>query len=253
MIYFCILLVFVLVLYLLVLYCVFFFLMIRRPPKSTRTDTLFPYTTLFRSDGRLVTDVNERSRRVREGLIGGAAAAGLVVLIYAGSNGLANFDSALIGYAVGIVALTYAVVSRYARWLRLPSTGRYWRRGWQLLTSWSSFNVLPGLLPRATAGQLLGPGFLRRRGWVRWFGHPCLFWGVIGATLITFPLVFGWLAFKLEPGTTETYRPWVFGFKPITFDVTSFFERGRASCRESVCTYVLYPVCAAVLKKKRAN
>src|SRR3546814_7466985 len=31
---------------------VFFFLMIRRPPRSTRTDTLFPYTTLFRSDRR---------------------------------------------------------------------------------------------------------------------------------------------------------------------------------------------------------
>src|SRR3546814_17989803 len=30
---------------------VFFFLMIRRPPRSTRTDTLFPYTTLFRSGG----------------------------------------------------------------------------------------------------------------------------------------------------------------------------------------------------------
>src|SRR3546814_14554021 len=29
---------------------VIFFLMIRRPPRSTRTDTLFPYTTLFRSD-----------------------------------------------------------------------------------------------------------------------------------------------------------------------------------------------------------
>src|SRR3546814_15584677 len=29
-------------------YCVFF-LMIRRPPRATRTDTLFPYTTLFRS------------------------------------------------------------------------------------------------------------------------------------------------------------------------------------------------------------
>src|SRR3546814_15999805 len=30
------------------LFC-FFFLMIRRPPRSTRTDTHFPYTTLFRS------------------------------------------------------------------------------------------------------------------------------------------------------------------------------------------------------------
>src|SRR3546814_12568962 len=30
----------------------FFFLMIRRPPRSTLTDTLFPYTTLFRSLAR---------------------------------------------------------------------------------------------------------------------------------------------------------------------------------------------------------
>src|SRR3546814_21200038 len=34
---------------LLVQFPLFFFLMIRRPPRSTRTDTLFPYTTLFRS------------------------------------------------------------------------------------------------------------------------------------------------------------------------------------------------------------
>src|SRR3546814_14235344 len=34
----------------------FFFLMIRRPPRSTRTDTLFPYTTLFRSCRGAVCD-----------------------------------------------------------------------------------------------------------------------------------------------------------------------------------------------------
>src|SRR3546814_7251205 len=33
--------------------------MIRRPPRSTRTDTLFPYTTLFRSTGwRVMAQVN---------------------------------------------------------------------------------------------------------------------------------------------------------------------------------------------------
>src|SRR3546814_10232828 len=36
--------------------------MIRRPPRSTRTDTLFPYTTLFRSDERLP---RQRPRRRR--------------------------------------------------------------------------------------------------------------------------------------------------------------------------------------------
>src|SRR3546814_4927336 len=35
---------------------IFFFLMIRRPPRSTRTDTLFPYTTLFRSPDRRFFD-----------------------------------------------------------------------------------------------------------------------------------------------------------------------------------------------------
>src|SRR3546814_13522317 len=39
--------------YIIDLYCAFFLLMIRRPPRSTRTDTLFPYTTLFRSHQRL--------------------------------------------------------------------------------------------------------------------------------------------------------------------------------------------------------
>src|SRR3546814_7466782 len=34
----------------------FFFLMIRRPPRSSRTDTLFPYTTLFRSLRLLLAD-----------------------------------------------------------------------------------------------------------------------------------------------------------------------------------------------------
>src|SRR3546814_11324524 len=42
----------------------FFFLMIRRPPRSTRTDTLFPYTTLFRSGAPRCTRQaqNERGR-----------------------------------------------------------------------------------------------------------------------------------------------------------------------------------------------
>src|SRR3546814_16526386 len=40
----------------LIISSLFFFLMIRRPPISTRTDTLFPYTTLFRSVDREAAD-----------------------------------------------------------------------------------------------------------------------------------------------------------------------------------------------------
>src|SRR3546814_13371484 len=47
--------------------------MIRRPPRSTRTDTLFPYTTLFRSElvldifplARLVADLRSKLRALR--------------------------------------------------------------------------------------------------------------------------------------------------------------------------------------------
>src|SRR3546814_6876107 len=51
--------------------------MIRRPPRSTRTDTLFPYTTLFRS-GRLATQGGRRAacRTVRPVTCGGARASG---------------------------------------------------------------------------------------------------------------------------------------------------------------------------------
>src|SRR3546814_15363408 len=77
-----------------------FFLMIRRPPRSTRTDTLFPYTTVFRSvvavqatddeatavevddprlaaiAGRAVAAQRHRAVRVRRRLVGDPHAGG---------------------------------------------------------------------------------------------------------------------------------------------------------------------------------
>src|SRR3546814_14969854 len=48
----------------------FFFLMILRPPRSTHTDTLFPYTTLFRSTD-FSPRANERPKKQAE-LLGAA-------------------------------------------------------------------------------------------------------------------------------------------------------------------------------------
>src|SRR3546814_10557846 len=46
----------------------FFFLMIRRPPRSTRTDTLCPYTTLVRSPGQIPhRDRKHQIRDARDG------------------------------------------------------------------------------------------------------------------------------------------------------------------------------------------
>src|SRR3546814_3401820 len=53
--------------------CCFFFLMIRRTPRSTRTDTLFPYTTLFRSDEQIeekvLSELRDGEPVVPEGLM----------------------------------------------------------------------------------------------------------------------------------------------------------------------------------------
>src|SRR3546814_5149404 len=53
----------------------FFFLMIRRPPRSTRTDTLFPYTTLFRSkapaiSSRWQSDARSVGAKRKAGVVG---------------------------------------------------------------------------------------------------------------------------------------------------------------------------------------
>src|SRR3546814_2655306 len=54
----------ILISFFLLVVIVFFFLMIRRPPRSTRTDTLFPYTTLFRScEGELHRHAGPRRSR----------------------------------------------------------------------------------------------------------------------------------------------------------------------------------------------
>src|SRR3546814_1622334 len=45
--------------------------MIRRPPRSTRTDTLFPYTTLFRSDAGRANQAEDRALQLARALLHG--------------------------------------------------------------------------------------------------------------------------------------------------------------------------------------
>src|SRR3546814_18020190 len=53
------------ILFYVMVYFFFFFLMIRRPPRSTRTDTLFPYTTLFRSGDQALHDTGVVGGRIQ--------------------------------------------------------------------------------------------------------------------------------------------------------------------------------------------
>src|SRR3546814_4102061 len=60
--------------------------MIRRPPRSTRTDTLFPYTTLFRSDGEHALGL-EHAQRVAQWLHRNAEQADKIILRDKGARG----------------------------------------------------------------------------------------------------------------------------------------------------------------------
>src|SRR3546814_4529314 len=61
----------------------FFFLMIRRPPRSTRTDTLFPYTTLFRSVQQVAQGLDDWQASAHRRLV-----AELAAVVGGGADGL---------------------------------------------------------------------------------------------------------------------------------------------------------------------
>lgn len=156
-------------------------------------------------------------------MIGSGAALLLVAAIYLGSRRLLNFDSALIGYAVAIVFLTFGVVYRYTVWVQSPPARRYFVGGWRAFFSWRNFRRFPTLVPRALVSSLSFQTFLRHRGVGRWLAHQALFWGVVLAILITFPLVFGWIHFRAVPGDPTSYVMVLWGLETITFDPLSWF------------------------------
>ncbi|HZP43151.1 MAG TPA: MFS transporter [Candidatus Binatia bacterium] len=145
----------------------------------------------------------------------------LVLLIWAGSRGLADFDSALIGYAVGTVVAATGITYRYALWISRPPTWRYFRAGWREFLSWRNFRRYATLVPRAWWTDILAQTFLLRRGAVRWAAHMAIFWGVVLSCAITFPLTFGWLRFTLVP--PEAYQLWFFGVPLLRFPLGGAF------------------------------
>ena len=154
-------------------------------------------------------------------MAGIAVAVVLAVLIYAGSRGLRFFDAALIGYAAATVFLAFAVTYRYAVWASSPPARRYLIRGWQAFLSWRNFRRMPTAVPRSLITYLGFQTFIGARSRSRWIAHQLIFWGVVLATLITFPLSFGWLAFLSETAAGPEYRIYVFGIPTVTFDALS--------------------------------
>ena len=147
------------------------------------------------------------------------AAGVLIGLIYLGSRGLRDFDSALVGYAVGTVFAVAAIVYRYTRWITRPPTWRYFRAGWVNFLSWQNFRHYSLLIPRAWWTDIFAQTFILHRSFKRWFAHMAIFWGVVLSCAITFPLTFGWLRFTyIDPGT---YQLWFFGVPNATLTIES--------------------------------
>ncbi|HEU5379068.1 MAG TPA: hypothetical protein VFV38_26895 [Ktedonobacteraceae bacterium] len=141
----------------------------------------------------------------------------LIALIFLGSRGFRDFDSALVGYAVATVFTVAAFAYRYTLWISRPPTWRYFRAGWVNFLSWRNFLRYTLLIPRAWWTDIFWQTFILKRGVQRWIMHMAIFWGVIFSLLITIPLTFGWFRFTLLP--PANYQYWFFGVPVLVFPI----------------------------------
>ena len=80
---------------------------------------------------------------------------------------------------------------------------------------------MPTAVPRSLITYLGFQRFIGERGRSRWIAHQLVFWGVVLATLITFPLSFGWFAFLSDTATGPDYTIYLFGVRTVSFDSLS--------------------------------
>lgn len=146
----------------------------------------------------------------RPTIYGVLAAAGLTLLVIIGSRNLEHFDSALFGYTIASIVALGAIVFRYAVWLQRPATRAYWLRGWQLFRDRDKLFKNTTSAASTIGRNLVAQKFIFKRGFKRWLTHALIMWGCILAALITFPLSFGWVHFRLEGELG--YRAYLFGF-----------------------------------------
>ena len=157
-------------------------------------------------------DVNYR----RPTYLGVLASAALTVLVVVGSRNLEHFDPALFGYTVASIVALGAIVFRYAIWLQRPATRAYFWRGLDLFFKRKRLAKNTATAAGTFATNLIEQRFIFKRSRQRWLMHLLIMWGCILSALITFPLAFGWVHFKLEGD--RSYRAYLFGFPTVAMD-----------------------------------
>src|SRR3546814_8787990 len=99
--------------------------MIRRPPRSTRTDTLFPYTTLFRSSSALDAAVAAARLRFRPIVMTSLAfILGVLPLAISSGAGAASRHSIGTGVIGGMLAATFLAILFVPMFFRLVTRRR---------------------------------------------------------------------------------------------------------------------------------
>ncbi|MEU1351698.1 MFS transporter [Streptomyces sp. NPDC005795] len=169
-------------------------------------------------DGEPARATVPRSVNARATAAGVIVSLVLIVAIVLGSRFLENFDSALLPYAVATVFLAFGVAYRYTVWVSAPGARRLFKKGWGSLFSAENFRQAPTALPKMIATYLGFQKFLGARSHARWAAHQLIFWGCILASLITFPLTWGWFTFTSGSGSGPGYEMRIWGFKIIGFD-----------------------------------
>lgn len=159
-----------------------------------------------------------RSVNARAALAGVVVSVLLILAIVLGSRLLHNFDSALLPYAVATVFLAFGVAYRYTVWISAPGAHALLTSGWGSLFSAENFRKAPTALPKMIATYLGFQKFLGARSHARWAAHQLIFWGCILASLITFPLTWGWFTFTSGSGSGPGYEMRIWGFKILGFD-----------------------------------
>ena len=149
-------------------------------------------------------------------LIGIGASALLTLLVIIGSRNLEHFDPALFGYTIASIVALGAIAFRYAIWLQRPATRAYFWRGLDLFFKRKKLAANVGTAAGTVATNLVEQRFIFKRSKQRWLMHLLIMWGVILSALITFPLSFGWVHFKLEGD--RSYRAYLFGFPTAAMD-----------------------------------
>ncbi|MEO2168483.1 MAG: hypothetical protein ABGY42_10260, partial [bacterium] len=187
--------------------------------------------------------VSVHARAVRDSL-------GLTLLlagvVFFGSGRFTRLDPALLGYLAAAFVCTAAGAYRVSLFWRRPATAAFGRAFLRRLRTPRQFAAASGVAVQSLGTQ----NFLFRRGWLRGAAHIALAWGTLSATLITFPLVFGWLEFHAPDATT--YQAVIAGVPLFSFPtegiVAFLIFHALVLCSLSVVAGGLYFLVARLLR-----